>query len=315
MLFQKHHLELSKVVGQGESGLVYRGYINSSGGRELVAVKTGKALASPTDKEKLLKEVCVMLSFSHKNVMSLIGLCLDGEVPLLIMPFMINGTVLNYIKQNRETLYFGRSADKKQVESARIASLGVCHQIANGMSYLTKHKFVHRDLAARNCMIDENGVIKVADFGLTEDMYATNYYRRGGGEGGEGGTGGHEEKVPIRWMAPESIEADFYDEKTDVWSFGVTCWEVMTCGGVPYTGIHIMSLLRELNSGHRLDRPSNAVCSDEIWEMMTSCWSTSPGNRPTFTLLVKEFYQMLDNDTSYLKLNDSFKKSQLNTLV
>ena len=114
----------------------------------------------------------------------------------------------------------------------------------------------------------------MADFGLTEDMYGTKYYRRSESES--------EERVPIRWMAPESIETNIYNEATDVvsdsykcligiyvtilcqWSFGVTCWEVLTCGGVPYAGVPAMTLLTELHSGHRLDRPSNVVCSQPM---------------------------------------------------
>ena len=127
--------------------------------------------------------------------------------------------------------------------------------------------------------IDGNGVIKVADFGLTEDMYGTNYFRRD--RGGEGS----EEKVPIRWMAPESISSDTYNESTDVvcavdtytydcrtvclslclqWSFGVTMWEIFTCGSVPYAGIRVMKLASELRVGYRLEKPDNVACDEEM---------------------------------------------------
>ena len=124
------------------------------------------------------------------------------------------------------------------------------------------------------------GVIKIADFGLTEDMYTTRYYRQ------EKSKEGADEKVPIKWMAPESIENYIYNEKTDVvsictlcinhskqyliavlfhqWAFGVTCWEIFTCGRVPYNGISAMGLLSALKDGERLEKPSNAACSDEM---------------------------------------------------
>ena len=125
--------------------------------------------------------------------------------------------------------------------------------------------------------IDMNGVIMVSDFGLTEDMYATNYFHKDSSESG------NDEKVPIRWMAPESISSELYNEKTDVvsffscfvalsdklcsqWSFGVTCWEVFTCGQVPYHGIRVTRLCSVLTSGERLDKPTNSACSDEMLE-------------------------------------------------
>jgi hypothetical protein len=152
MLFESSQLQLTKVVGQGESGLVYRGYVRENEGNMLVAIKTGKALVAVTDKERLLKEVSLMLTFSHPNVMPLIGLSFDEETPLIIMPFMSNGTVLSYVRDNRKSLYFLESSDNIQVEAARKTCLGICYQISNGMAYLANYRFVHRDLAARNCM-------------------------------------------------------------------------------------------------------------------------------------------------------------------
>jgi serine/threonine protein kinase len=293
MLFPKHHVQLSRIIGEGESGLVYRGYINSG---QPVAIKVGKILASENDKEKLLREVSIMLPLNHPNVMSLIGLCFDGEVPLVIMPYMSDGSVLDYVQENRENLFFTDHPLDENVFAAQRKCLDMCHQIAKGMSYLAMQMFVHCDLAARNCMIDglANGVIKVADFGLAEDMYGTNYYRRGRSEGGE--------RVPIRWMAPESIEMNIYNESTDVWSYGVTCWEVLTCGGVPYAGVPAMTLLTELRSGHRLERPTNLVCSDGIWQVMERCWLGDHRQRPKFSDLVNQLFDLLDADTAYLRL-------------
>jgi serine/threonine protein kinase len=236
-----------------------------------------------------------MLSFEHTNVMSLVGVCLNGDIPLLIMPFMSNGSVLEFVKHHREELLC-IDAIEIQVVSARKTLLNISHQISKGMEYLALERFVHRDLAARNCMIDRDGVIKVADFGLTEDMYGTNYFRR---------EGGSEEKVPIRWMAPESIEKDIYTEATDVWSFGVTVWEIFTCGRIPYTGIPAMGLLKELQRGQRLERPDNEACLDEVYEIMMSCWSLDSNARPLFKDLVGRISGLLERESDYLELSQS----------
>ena len=134
------------------------------------------ALSLESDKEKLLKEVTTMLSFSHPNVMSLIGACFDEEMPLVIMPYMSNGSVLKFVKEKRNELHLDRQAKQEevcnnltrvffnrllnftllspftQVQAAGNVCLGMCYQVSKGMQYLARHKFVHRDLAARNCM-------------------------------------------------------------------------------------------------------------------------------------------------------------------
>ena len=176
----------------------------------------------------------------------------------------------------------------------------------------------------------------MSDFGLTEDMYSSNYYRHDSSETET------QEKVPIKWMAPESIETGRFDERTDVvsiplvspnnhgnvafkfvtqWSFGVTCWEVFTCGGVPYAGVPVTTLLGELRSGHRLDRPSNLAGSDDMyvaiydqldafviipayysWGVVRSCWLASPQERPKFARLVDTLTDLLDSDPFYIKI-------------
>ncbi|CAI8052095.1 Tyrosine-protein kinase transforming protein SEA [Geodia barretti] len=289
MIVPKQLLELSSVVGQGESGLVYRGYINYASGKKIVAVKTCKALSWASDMERLMKEVSVMFSFRHCNIMPLIGVCFDKGAPLIIMPFMTGGTVLEYVRRHKESLH---CTSTSEVKTAMNTCLGMCLQISKGMAYLTDQRFVHRDLAARNCMIDRNGVVKVADFGLTEDVYNTKYLS----------VEVSEERLPIRWMAPESIESNMFNEKTDVWSYGVTCWEIFTCGGVPYAGIHPMIVLREVRSGKRLERPSNLACCDEIWDMMESCWAGHPIQRPKFVSLTKLSSGLLEKHSDYTKL-------------
>jgi serine/threonine protein kinase len=144
-------------------------------------------------------------------------------------------------------------------------------------------------------MIGNDGIIKVADFGMTEEA---NYYEHAATRV----EGLNEEKIPIKWMAPESIQGRVYSESTDVWSYGVMCWEVFSGGRIPYAGVSPLTLVRELLEGHRLYRPNNAACSGEMWDTMTLCWSESPEERPRFANLVTTLFHELDSDPAYIRL-------------
>ncbi len=152
------------------------------------------------------------------------------------------------------------------------------------MEYLSKLRFVHRDLAARNCLLDSNLYVKIADFGLSRDIYEKNYYR----------TGKKNCRVPVKWMAPESLEKLIFNTKTDVWSYGVLVWELMTRGNTPYSNIPLAleDMLMHLRSGFRLLKPK--TCPDSLFSILLECWSDSPHFRPDFENLYKRVEQILD---------------------
>eukprot|EP00731_Ephydatia_muelleri_P015940 Em0009g364a len=258
-----------------------------------------KGCPDKTEVNLMLEESSKMKDLSHPNVLSLIGVCLDaGSAPYIITPFMGNGSLLSYLKKERHTLTVSNAAEQDLISDTQRVLLSICLQIAKGMEYLASQKFVHRDLAARNCMIDLNNVIKVADFGLSEDMYAKNYYR-------QSDTEECKVKLPIRWMALESFHDGIFSEKTDVWSYGVTCWEVFTLGKIPYPGVTPFSLVKYLDEGGRLEKPSNAACSDEIYHVMKSCWNVSSDERPSFAELVLTITSVLETLVVYLDLDVS----------
>ena len=140
------------------------------------------------------------------------------------------------------------------------------------MSYLHSKRCIHRDLAARNVLIDKNLVAKIADFGLARSVNANDYYRKSG-----------DGCLPVRWMSPESIFQRTYTTKSDVWSFGVLLWEILTYGGEPYAAIPIESLLKLLKVGYRLERPLTS--SEQMYGVMLDCWNEDPSMRPSFEVL------------------------------
>ncbi|KAK8761353.1 hypothetical protein V5799_027380, partial [Amblyomma americanum] len=197
LFFNREDLQLGPVIGQGHFGCVYRGSLKMAGRGEIqdVAVKTlrNNTRGGDNDSQSFLEEALIMKGFRHANVLPLIGLTIDDRDGLMVMtPYMEYGDLLSYIRneENRPTVKL-------------LITFGI--HVAQGMDYLAGMKFVHRDLAARNCMLNENFVARVADFGLSRDIYEKDYY-----------SGDNKTKLPVRWMAPESLEKGIYNHKTDV---------------------------------------------------------------------------------------------------
>ncbi|KAH9492329.1 Fibroblast growth factor receptor 1 [Bulinus truncatus] len=157
--------------------------------------------------------------------------------------------------------------------------------------YLSEKKYVHRDLAARNVLIHYNKVVKVCDFGLSRDIFNDNHYKKL--------TNG---KLPLKWMAIESLRDRIFTTQSDVWSFGILLWEIVTMGASPYPNVALADLYFVLSTGYRMDKPSN--CSDELYAIMRSCWEDESTDRPTFTQLRFMLEELLTEDRDYLVLED-----------
>ncbi|CAG2250845.1 HGFR [Mytilus edulis] len=258
IFIERDLVRLGQDIGHGNFGCVYQGYLRSMEERDeqLVAVKT-VLKTEVQDINAIVDEAMIMKDFDHANVLSLIGISVaPGEFPLVIIPFMSNGDLLSYI----------RSADNKPTIKD-LVKFGL--DVAKGMEYLGSIKFVHRDLAARNCMMDENLRVKVADFGLARDIYTKNYY-----------SSDNKKMLPVKWMAPESLENGTYSTKSDVWSFGVVMWELMTRGSAPYCDVNNWDMHKYLQSGRRLKRTD--FCPPPLYDIMMTCWEFDPDDRPTF---------------------------------
>ncbi|XP_019858510.1 PREDICTED: hepatocyte growth factor receptor-like [Amphimedon queenslandica] len=180
---------------------------------QVVAIKTLKGLFSKSDIHSFVEECITMSNFDDPNILPLFGVSLDlGPAPCIIMPFMSRGSLLSYLEKERPNLTVTDISDKDAVLNVRKQLLCICLQVAKGMFYLASQHFVHRDLAARNCMIDENGIIKIANFGLTEDIYMECYFNQFTDES----ESSKNVKLPVKWMAIESLCHGIFSQKSDV---------------------------------------------------------------------------------------------------
>ncbi|KAM6933351.1 tyrosine-protein kinase receptor UFO [Xenentodon cancila] len=281
VMVDRHKLTLGKTLGEGEFGSVMEGLLTQEESVLKVAVKTMKiAICTRTEMEDFLREAACMKEFDHSNVMRLLGVCLQTvesegyPSPVVILPYMKHGDLHSY-------LLYSRLGDCPVYLPSQML-VKFMTDIARGMEYLSSKNFIHRDLAARNCMLNENMNVCVADFGLSKKIYNGDYYRQG-----------RISKMPVKWIAIESLADRVYTTKSDVWSFGVTMWEIATRGQTPYPGVENSEIYDYLRQGNRLKQPPD--CLDCIYGLMFSCWLLSPKDRPSFETLRCELEKALED--------------------
>ena len=235
----------------------------------LVAVKKLHYDADAYEREAFEKEIKFMSRLNHENVVHILGVCLNTNA-FIMMEYMENGDLNQYIQK------FEFSPDCETSETDKFMNVAVLIymslQIASGMRYLASMNFVHRDLATRNCLVGQKFVVKIADFGMSRQLYDNSYYRIRG-----------KAMLPIRWMAKECFYGRF-SEKTDVWAFGVVMWEIFTlCKQQPYEHLSDQEVIDDAVRGENrslLQQPH--PCPDEVYQVMVRCWSPHSDERATF---------------------------------
>uniref|UniRef100_A0A8C5NFW6 receptor protein-tyrosine kinase n=1 Tax=Gouania willdenowi TaxID=441366 RepID=A0A8C5NFW6_GOUWI len=235
----------------------------------LVAVKTLREDANKNARNDFLKEIRIMSRLRDPNIVLLLAVCVDTDPLCMITEYMENGDLNQFLSPpNPQT--------KSGTEQRQISRMAV--QITSGMKYLSSLNFVHRDLATRNCLVGKNYTIKIADFGMSRNLYRGDYYRIQG-----------RAVLPIRWMSWESILLGKFTTASDVWAFGVTLWEILTlCKEQPYCHLSDEQVIENTgeffrDQGKQVYLPKPPRCPDAVYsDLMLSCWRRNAKQRPSF---------------------------------
>ena len=295
----RDRLELDKKLGEGAFGFVFKAILTtgeSSAEKKVVAVKMVKEEASSSDREDLLAELEIMKKLKpHPHVVSLIG-AVRNEVncPLVIVEFVPFGDLLGYLRKVRgvqDVCYF----DADHLPKAKLCTsqelMKFAIESAQGMEYLSMKKIVHRDLAARNVLVGEGKTCKITDFGMARDIRRDEIYLRS--------TRG---LIPVKWTAIESILRGIYTTRSDVWSFGILLFEILTVGGSPYPGMNGYQVRDFISQGKRIPKPMHL--DNELYQVMMDCWHPNPRKRPTFTQLVYTLKRLEPCHEEYINLSE-----------
>ena len=295
-------LHIENKIGEGNFGIVYkarapgvkRGDWEVST-NEFVAVKMLKADA---DFEMMLdfqKEVDTVVNFEHKNVIRLLGICTEQlDHICMIFEYMELGALRDLLLRSNP-----RNPDFNQLNSTEAIIkpsqfLSICIQLARGLDYLSKKRFVHRDIATRNCLVDSQFVCKIADFGLSRDVYGSDYYK----------VGGKSACFPVRWMPLESLLYGRFTVKSDVWSYGVLMWEVFTFATQPYFGATNQEVIDNIRGLVLLECPS--LCTQEMYNIMLECWQKMPMKRPDISEVLQSLQRLQQNDVTVVKDSENY---------
>ncbi|XP_068196149.1 tyrosine-protein kinase Lyn isoform X2 [Antennarius striatus] len=258
----KDSITMVNKLGAGQFGEVWMAYYNN---QTKVAVKTLKPGTMTV--EAFMEEANIMKTLQHDRLVRLYAVVTKTEPIYIITEFMANGSLLDFLKTG--------IGCKLQLPKL----IDFSAQIAEGMAYLEKRNYIHRDLRAANVLVSESLLCKIADFGLARVIEDDEYSAREGA------------KFPIKWTAPEAINYGSFTIKSDMWSFGVLLYEIITYGKIPYPGMTKGEVMSSLQRGYRMPRPDN--CPTELYEMMMSCWRNMPEDRPTFDYIqsfLDDFY-------------------------
>uniref|UniRef100_A0A8C5MKT0 Tyrosine-protein kinase receptor n=1 Tax=Leptobrachium leishanense TaxID=445787 RepID=A0A8C5MKT0_9ANUR len=277
---KRRDIVLKRELGEGAFGKVFLAdcyNLSPTKDKMLVAVK---ALKDPTSaaRKDFQREAELLTNLQHDHIVKFYGVCGDGDPLIMVFEYMQHGDLNRFLRAHGPDAMILIDGQPRQTKGDLGLSqmLHIASQIASGMVYLASQHFVHRDLATRNCLVGVNLIVKIGDFGMSRDVYSTDYYR----------VGGHT-MLPIRWMPPESIMYRKFTTESDVWSYGVILWEIFTYGKQPWFQLSNAEVIECITQGRVLERPR--VAPKEVYDIMLGCWQREPQLR----LNIKEICKIL----------------------
>ncbi|XP_061739638.1 tyrosine-protein kinase receptor Tie-1 isoform X2 [Nerophis ophidion] len=282
-------IKFEDVIGEGNFGQVIKAMIKKDGNKMSAAIKMLKEFASENDHRDFAGELEVLCKLGqHPNIINLIGACENRGYLYIAIEYAPYGNLLDFLRKSRvletDPAFAKEHGTASTLTSQQLLQFAV--DVATGMHYLSDKQFIHRDLAARNVLVGDNLVAKIADFGLSrgEEVYVKKTMGR----------------LPVRWMAIESLNYSVYTTKSDVWSFGILLWEIVSLGGTPYCGMTCAELYEKLPQGYRMEKPKN--CDDEVYELMRQCWRDRPYERPPFSQISVQLNRMQEARKAYVNM-------------
>ncbi|XP_032595238.1 tyrosine-protein kinase transmembrane receptor Ror isoform X1 [Drosophila grimshawi] len=259
--FTLQDVEFFEELGEGAFGKVYKGQLTQTNKKVVnVAIKALKENASVKTQQDFRREIELISDLKHQNIVCILGVILNKEPFCMLFEYMANGDLHEFLISNSPV-------EKKSL--LQLEFLQIAMQISEGMEYLSGHHYVHRDLAARNCLVNEGLIVKISDFGLSRDIYSSDYYRVQS-----------KSLLPVRWMPSESILYGKFTTESDIWSFGVVLWEIYSYGMQPYYGYSNPEVIHLIRSRQLLSCPEN--CPTAVYSLMIECWHEQAVKRPTF---------------------------------
>ncbi|XP_028026119.1 tyrosine-protein kinase Fer isoform X2 [Bombyx mandarina] len=254
-------VQLLDKIGRGNFGDVYKARLKTTG--QEVAVKTCRVALPEEQKRTFLQEGRILKQYQHPNIVRLIGIAVQKQPIMIVMELVSGGSLLTYLRTRAAAL------------SSRTL-MAMCRDAAGGMRYLESKNCIHRDLAARNCLVGDDNIVKISDFGMSREE--EEYIVSGGMK-----------QIPIKWTAPEALNFGKYTSLCDVWSYGVLMWEIFAKGDTPYAGMSNSRAREKIDTGYRMPAPEG--CPEDVYALMLRCWEYEPDKRPHF----HQIYTIIDS--------------------